>query len=196
MLLCRRDDGVLVSAGLESALAGDNQVGHGSTVSEVTTFDFGVEGPVQAEAFVLYLESTGVALTGPCGAEPWYIDLADGDDPVETVTRLVRANVGEPVVVHSTSWRAARDGVILSFAVVIDAETAAAFESTPIGRAELARSEATKAPASIQTNQVVEHALRHLAWLAKDDPIVAERLPADWKRALDDYEPQPFRNLR
>jgi hypothetical protein len=159
-------------------------------------YDFGVEGPVQAEVFVLYLADEGIQLTGPCGADPWYIDLADEDDPVETVTRLVRANVGEPVVVHSTSWRAARDGVILSFAVVIDAETANAFASTPIGRAELARSQATEAPASIQTNQVVEHALRHLAWLVKDDPVVAERLSADWTRVLGDYEPQPFRNLR
>ena len=159
-------------------------------------YDFGVEGPVQAEVFVLYPADEGVELTGPCGAEPWYIDLADEDDPVETVTRLVRANVGEPVVVHSTSWRAARDGVILSFAVVIDAETAAAFASKPIVRAELARSNATEAPVSIQAGQVVEHALRHLAWLVKDDPVVAEKLSAEWKRLLDAYEPQPFRNLR
>ncbi len=159
-------------------------------------YDFGVEGPVQAEVFVLFMDADGIGLTGPCGADPWYIDLVDEDDPVETVSRLVRANVGEPAVVHSTSWRAARDGVILSFAVVVEPEIAKSFASVPIDRAELARSEATKAPAPIQTNQVVEHALRHLAWLVKDDPVVAERLSSEWTRVLDGYEPQPFRNRR
>jgi len=199
VLLRGDDDRVLVAPRLEAALAGDNEFSHASTLPNMTPrsdFDFGVEGPVQAEVFVLYLDGGGIELTGPCGAEPWYIDLADEDDPVETVTRMVRANVGEPLVVHSTSWRAARDGVILSFAVVIDAETATAFASTPVGRAELARSQATEAPVSIQTGQVVEHALRHLAWLVKDDPVVAQELSTEWKQLLDDYEPQPFRNLR
>jgi hypothetical protein len=41
----------------------------------------------------------------------------------------------------------------------------------------------------------VEHGLRHLAWLAKDDPVVAAELPAGWQPILADYVPEPFRNL-
>jgi len=42
---------------------------------------------------------------------------------------------------------------------------------------------------------VVEHGLRHMAWLAKDDPVVAAELPPDWHRVLAGYVPEPFRNL-
>ena len=67
--------------------------------------------------------------------------------------------------------------------------------SAPIGRSELARSSATRAPASIGHAQVLEHALRHLAWLSQDDEAVAARLSAGWRAALGDYVPEPFRSL-
>jgi hypothetical protein len=44
-------------------------------------------------------------------------------------------------------------------------------------------------------DQVVEHALRHLAWLAEDDPVVREELSPAWRAALATYVPEPFRNL-
>jgi hypothetical protein len=159
-------------------------------------YDFGVEGPVQAEIFVLYLRDGSVHLTGPCGSDPWYVELGEDDDPVETVTRMVRANIGEPVVVHSTSWRRSREAVILSFVVVIDPALARSMDSARVLRADLARSAAAAAPASIATAQVVEHGLRHLAWLVKDDPVVREELAGEWAAILDNYEPQPFRNLK
>ena len=67
--------------------------------------------------------------------------------------------------------------------------------SAPIGRAELARSEATAAPRDIAYQQVVEHGLRHMAWLVADDPVVAGELSDDWRRVLADYVPEPFRVL-
>ncbi|MCU0483045.1 MAG: hypothetical protein MUC54_02040 [Chloroflexi bacterium] len=67
--------------------------------------------------------------------------------------------------------------------------------SLPIGRSDLAQGEATAAPREIATAQVVEHGLRHMAWLAKDDPVVAAELPAGWRDLLSDYVPEPFRNL-
>lgn len=136
---------------------------------------------MQAEAFVLYLQDGRIMLTGPCGADPWIIELGPDDDPVETVTRLVRANVGEPTVVHSTSWRRDRAAVILSFVVVIGRELAAPFDSVAIDRTELARSEATAAPSSIASAQVIEHGLRHLAWLVRDDSVVREELSPGWQ---------------
>jgi hypothetical protein len=38
---------------------------------------------------------------------------------------------------------------------------------------------------------VLEHGLRHLAWLARDDAAVQSLLSEVWKRALADYVPEP-----
>jgi hypothetical protein len=154
-----------------------------------------VGGPVRAEVFVVWLNRGRLELTGPCGAAPWLLELGETEHPVEVVDRIVRDAVGDPLLVHSTSWRRDRDAVILSFVVVIDDRLVGAMDSRPIGRAELARSEATAAPREIETDQVVEHGLRHLAWLAVDDPVVREELPPAWRSALAGYVPEPFRNL-
>jgi hypothetical protein len=156
---------------------------------------FDVVGPVQAEVFVVWLNDDHLELTGPCGAAPWIIELGETDHPVEVVDRVVRDVVGEPRLVHSTSWRRDRGAVILSFVVVIDRELVDGMESAPIGRAELARSEATAAPREIAHSQVVEHGLRHMAWLAREDPVVAAELPKQWHAALKGYLPEPFRSL-
>ena len=156
---------------------------------------FDVAGPVQAEVFVVWLAGDHLELTGPCGPAPWLIELGTTDHPVEVVTRIVRDVVGEPLLVHSTSWRRDRDSVILSFVVVIDGALVGSMASLPIARSELARGEATAAPREIATAQVVEHGLRHMAWLAKDDPVVAAELPAAWRDLLAEYVPEPFRNL-
>ena len=156
---------------------------------------FDVVGPVQAEVFVVWLNDDHLELTGPCGAAPWIIELGETDHPVEVVDRVVRDVVGEPRLVHSTSWRRDRGAVILSFVVVIDRELVDGMESAPIARAELARSEATAAPREIAYSQVVEHGLRHMAWLAREDAVVAAELPEQWHAALVAYLPEPFRSL-
>ena len=102
---------------------------------------------------------------------------------------------GEPLLVHSTLWRRDREAVILSFVVVIDVRLVGSMESLPIARSELARGVATAAPREIATTQVVEHGLRHMAWLAQDDPVVAAQLPIGWRTLLAEYVPEPFRNL-
>ena len=156
---------------------------------------FDVAGPVQAEVFVLALSAGIPVLTGPCGATAWYLQVGADEDPMAVVSAAVRRILGEPRVVHSTSWRRDRDAVILTFVAVIDAPLAAALATAPVGRADLARGGATTAPAAIGTAQVVEHGLRHLAWLAQDDPVVAARLDDPWRRALAGYVPEPFRHL-
>jgi hypothetical protein len=153
------------------------------------------EGPVQAEVFVLRMNGSRVELAGPCGPDPWYIEVGADDDPVEVVGRLSRNLMGEPLLVHSTSWRRARGSVILSFVVVNHDGQAMEMEGLPIDRADLARSGATRAPEVIAHQQVLEHGLRHLAWLARDDPTVQSLLNDDWKRALTDYVPEPFRHM-
>jgi hypothetical protein len=156
---------------------------------------FDVEGPVQAEVFVVWLNGDHLELTGPDGPIPWLIELGSADHPVAVVDRIVREVVGEPRLVHSTSWRRDRDAVILSFVVVIDQVVVGEMTSAPIGRAGLARSEATAAPRDIAYQQVMEHGLRHLAWLVADDPVVAGELSGDWRRILAEYVPEPFRAL-
>jgi hypothetical protein len=154
-----------------------------------------IEGPVQAELLVVWLSGDQLELTGPCGAAPWLVELGETDHPVEVVTRIVREAIGEPLLVHSTSWRRAGSAVILTFVVVVDEALVGGMESLPLVRAELARGGATGAPRTIDVTQVVEHGLRHMAWLAKDDPVVAAELPPGWHRVLAGYVPEPFRNL-
>jgi hypothetical protein len=154
-----------------------------------------IEGPVQAELYVVWLHDGRLELTGPCASEPWLVELHATEHPVEVASRIVRDIIGEPIMVHSTSWRREGNAVILSFVVVIDAALVGSMRTAPIRRAELARSEATAAPRAIANGQVVEHGLRHLAWLVKDDPVVAAELPPAWAIALADYVPEPFRAL-
>ena len=154
-----------------------------------------VDSPVQAEVFVLWLDGDRIQLTGPDGPQAWHLQLGATEHPVEVVDRIVRDVVGPPLLVHSTSWRRDREAVILSFVVVIPPELVGSMASVPIDRAELARSEATAAPREIAVSAVVEHSLRHLAWLADDDPVVAATLPPGWRPILAAYIPEPFRAL-
>jgi len=61
-----------------------------------------------------------------------------------------------------------------------------------VARAELARGRATGPPPQVHLTQVVEHGLRHLAWLVREDDVIEQAL-SDWSRALGEYEPEPFR---
>lgn len=154
-----------------------------------------VEGPVQAEVYVVWLAGDHLELTGPCGAAPWLIELGETEHPLEAVDRIVRGVIGSLRLVHSTSWRRDHGAVVLAFIAVIDPEQVGTMETAPIGRAELARGGATAAPSEIASDQVVEHGLRHLAWLATDDPVVRAELSDAWRRALAGYVPEPFRSL-
>jgi hypothetical protein len=108
---------------------------------------------------------------------------------------LSRNLMGQPVLVHSTSWRRARGAVVLSFVVVNSEAQAPQLVGLPISRAELARSGATSAAKTIDAAQVLERGLRHLAWLSREDQVVTAALSDEWKLALADYVPEPFRNL-
>jgi hypothetical protein len=168
-----------------------------SSIADVRDLPDGwdVEGPIVAEVFVVWLNGDRLELTGPCGAASWRIELGSPEHPVEVVDRIVRDIVGPPVLVHSTSWRRDRDAVVLTFIVVVERDLVGDMSTAPIGRAELARGGATDAPAAIADGQVVEHGLRHLAWLANDDPVVREELSPAWHDALAGYVPEPFRAL-
>ncbi len=153
-----------------------------------------ISAPVEAEVFVVFHRDGGIWLTGPCGAAPWRIESHDRH-PIELVRTLSNDALGAPLLVHSTSWRWEHEAVVLSFLVVIDPERAQGLESSAINRDDLARSTATDAPPAIAPSQVLEHALRHLSWLAQDDPVVKATLSAPWHDSLAGYVPEPFRQL-
>lgn len=163
--------------------------------ASVTDVLLTVEGPVQAEIFAVVLDAQGPTLTGPCGPEAWYVEVPQGTDPMAVTARLVRANLGDPLVLHSTSWRTSRGGVVLTFVAIVAPAVVADLGKAPVERAELARGDATTAPIDVASAPVLEHALRHLAWLVRDDPAVAQALPQAWHALLAGYVPEPFRHL-
>jgi hypothetical protein len=114
---------------------------------------------------------------------------------MNVVRRLSTDLLGPPVLVHSTSWRRNRGAVLLSFIVVIGDEQAPQYEAVQIDRAVLARGTATDAPSGVRAEQVIEHGLRHLSWLALDDPVVNEALTPAWRKVLAGYVAEPFRHL-
>lgn len=154
-----------------------------------------VTGSVRGEIFLVWLNDDRLELTGPDGPVPWIVQLDDAEHPVESAGRIVRGWVGPPLLVHSTSWRREGAAVLLSFVAVIGPDQVKGMASAPIPRSELARSEATSAPVAIAYAQVLEHGLRHLAWLAEDDEVVAGKLSPGWHRALAGYVPEPFRSF-
>ena len=81
--------------------------------------------------------------------------------------------------------------MILSFVVVIDRDLVGAMASIPIERTALARGAAKGGSRKRSpTAQVVEHGLRHMAWLAVDDPVVAAELPDGWHALLATCRPK------
>lgn len=152
-----------------------------------------VEGPVTIEVFTVCHDGAGLVLTGPCGPAPWLIESGGGEHPLDTAVRIIKGALPDSLLVHSTSWRFERNAVVLTFlAVVPDAHQ---MDAAPVGRSDLARNAEHTAPDDISYGQVLEHALRHLAWLAKDDETVKATLDADWLESLAGYVPEPFQQL-
>jgi hypothetical protein len=146
------------------------------------------------EAVVLYLDDGGIRHLYPPGHQTvrasWNPDL----DPHEAIVDAVAELGLTPFMVHSTSWRVVRKLILLTFLVAIEPprHIPSTYEVELVTRAELARGRATGPPQQVHLSQVVEHGLRHLAWLVREDEAIHQAL-ADWSRALSEYEPEPFR---
>ncbi|HEV8622206.1 MAG TPA: hypothetical protein VGR33_04875 [Actinomycetota bacterium] len=146
------------------------------------------------EAVLLYLDGEGIRHLSPLGRQtvqaPWDPDL----DPHESIVDAVAEMGFMPIMVHSTSWRVVRQLILLTFLVAVEPPRRVPdnYEVQLVTRAELARGHATGPPPQVHLSQVVEHGLRHLAWLMREDEAIKQAL-ADWSRALSEYEPEPFR---
>ena len=148
------------------------------------------------ELLIVTYEPSGIASIRPIHAASIQVGWGPGR-PADAVLGDTLLRYGlEARVLHSTSWRHDGDHVVLTYLAVVDPPSALNpnLTSEPTARVDLARGDATAAPAAIETSQVLEHALRHLAWLVTDDPAVAGALP-EWGAALEPYVPEPFRQL-
>lgn len=148
-----------------------------------------------AEIFVVARDDEWLRLSGPCGPEPWLVEVADGGHPMAVVDRLVRANLDDVVLVHSTSWRWERGQTVLSFVAVVLPAILSGLAVVRVDRAALARGTATESAAEVPWPAVLERGLRHLAWLVDDDQQVAAALDAGWHAILADCVREPFRHL-
>ncbi|HEX4898550.1 MAG TPA: hypothetical protein VFV53_09370 [Candidatus Limnocylindrales bacterium] len=148
------------------------------------------------EVFIVCRGPAGLANLRPVHAPSLRLAMGVGREPAELVLAAVARYELRPIVVHSTSWRSEPGRILLSYVAVVEAPASPSpfLVAEPIGRVDLARGDATAAPAAIATTQVLEHALRHLSWLVRDDPAVAAALDA-WGPDLEAYVPEPFRNL-
>lgn len=133
----------------------------------------------------------------PLHADSLRVGLPPSATPAGVVLDVLKGYPLTPVVVHSTSWRHEEGRIILTYVAVVEKPATLPPDSlalAPVKRAELARGEAMAAPKTIAVEAVLEHALRHLSWLVRDDPAVMQAL-AGWREVLAGFQPEPFRAL-
>jgi non-specific serine/threonine protein kinase len=151
------------------------------------------------EILPVYLAAGGAWLLRPEGAASFQVEAGSGVPARLVATALMGAAL-KAAVVHSTSWRYQGGRLVLTYLAILadsgsEQHRAAGFEAVPIGRADLARGTAREAPQEIDVAQVVEHGLRHLSWLSRDDPAIRDELSPGWLDLIDRYMPEPFRAL-
>jgi len=124
------------------------------------------------------------------------MDSTPGRPAGELVDAALAAVGLRSSIVHSTSWRQQAGRLVLTYLAVLSEPAAAeGFEDTAMARTELARGGTHGAPAAIDVSQVVEHGLRHLSWLSRDDPVIGPALTSEWLAKVAEYQPEPFRAL-
>jgi len=148
------------------------------------------------EVLPVYLLDGTVLSLKPPHAASFQVGWPQGAQPEVVAARAIEAIGLDPVVLHSTSWRHSDNEVVLTYLAVVSTEyrLLAPWVAVPVTRVALARGSETGPPPAIGGAQVLEHALRHLAWLLQDDPVIKSALP-EWVDALYDYVPEPFQAL-
>ena len=133
----------------------------------------------------------------PVHAQSLRVGISKSQQPSEVVLEVAAWYPFTALVVHSTSWRYEENRILLTYVVVVKLPhrlPPGSLEVVPLERSALARGSTKGPPEGITMEAVLEHAIRHLAWLSGDDPAVAAAL-ADWAPVLRQYEPEPFRAL-
>jgi hypothetical protein len=145
----------------------------------------------------VYLKDGEIWWLRPAAGPSLQVDGDGSAHPGDAVVSALDGYGVHPVAVHSTSWRFEQGRLVVTYLAVLDgpAPSVKGFSASEVRRRELARGSASEPPPAIEIDHVVEHALRHLAWLGRDDPVIRDLLHGGWFRALEAYEPEPFRSL-
>jgi len=152
--------------------------------------------PPAFEVLPVYLAGGTLWTLRPAGEPSWLVDADPGRLPEEVVSAALRGAGYDAQIVHSTSWRHQAGRLVLTYVAILHGRAEpAGFETLRVERADLARGSATGAPQAIQVTQVVEHGLRHLSWLSRDDPVIRAELSPEWLEVVSSYTPEPFRAL-
>ena len=133
----------------------------------------------------------------PVHAPSLRVGISASAEPSQIVIDVVAWYPLLPRVVHSTSWRYDEGRIVLTYVVVIDPPQHLpphSLELLPVTRSDLARGSSMAPAESITVDAVLEHAVRHLAWLSREDPAIGTVL-VDWSEALKGYLPEPFQAL-
>ena len=147
------------------------------------------------EILPVHADAVGLWFLRPRSKESWRVRCGRGCAVTQVVRRRLAAAGVRAAVVHSTSWREERQNILLTYLAVIAASTDGRlcdFERRPVLRRDLPRGTATSPPGRIEVEDVVEHALRHLAWLNLEDRTVRAALDGRWRESLRGYQPEPF----
>ncbi len=109
-------------------------------------------------------------------------DLPAGCRPDTRARELAGLGTDVPAgtVVHSTSWRPAPGGLILTYAVLPDPNPAdGAVQAVPADAKVVCSADtATPTPLVVKVEHVLAHALRHLSMVARTSPAVAAAVDA------------------
>jgi len=148
------------------------------------------------EILPVHLDASAIRCLMPRTRKSWQVRAVEGVEPGAQVIRALADAGLRTRIVHSTSWRYER-GVVLTYVAVIEtpAPAPSEFLERAVERRALARGSATRPPREIAVGQVIEHGLRHLSWLATDDPEVRAKLDPAWLSSVAAYVPAPFRAL-
>jgi hypothetical protein len=149
------------------------------------------------EVFPVGLRDGKLFWLRPVHALSLRVGISRSAEPSQIVLDVVAWYPLSPRVVHSTSWRYEEGRIVLTYVVVVDPPQHLppnSLELLPVKRSDLARGSSMAPAESITVEAVLEHAVRHLAWLSRDDPAIATVL-ADWSEALEGYRPEPFQAL-
>jgi hypothetical protein len=155
----------------------------------------GVPRGALAEILPVFLDGSAPWWLRPRGRGSWAVGWSPSTHPRQLVIDSLAAVGFRASLVHSTSWRHFEGCLVLTHLAVLSGtpSDSAEFDVVPVRRRVLARGGATRPPTVIHVEQVIEHALRHLAWLARDDALVGRCLGERWPRVLDGYAMEPFR---
>ncbi|WP_214321178.1 hypothetical protein [Nonomuraea sediminis] len=97
-------------------------------------------------------------------------------DPSE----LARSLAGEPLLLHSTSWRhEPGQGIVLTYAAYPDPDPDAPADELDELEVAFGAAPDDPRPAELAPAHVAAHAIRHLAFLAASDPVTGAAIAAD-----------------